>query len=30
MALARRNFAQPQWNGEPLEGKTILLHSEQG
>ena len=30
MALAKRNFAQPQWNGEPIEGKTILLHSEQG
>ncbi len=26
-----RNFAQPLWLGqEPLEGKTILLHSEQG
>jgi tetratricopeptide (TPR) repeat protein len=30
MALGRRNFAQPQWAGEPIEGKTILLHSEQG
>ena len=30
MALAKRNFAQPQWSGEPIEGKTILLHSEQG
>jgi len=30
MALARRNFSQPQWGGEPIEGKTILLHSEQG
>ncbi len=30
MALARRNFAQPLWCGEPIEGKTILLHSEQG
>jgi tetratricopeptide (TPR) repeat protein len=30
MALARRNFAQPQWAGEAIEGKTILLHSEQG
>jgi len=27
----RRNFIQPLWLGvEPLEGKTILLHSEQG
>jgi tetratricopeptide (TPR) repeat protein len=27
----RRSFAQPLWLGkEPLKGKTILLHSEQG
>lgn len=26
----RRNFAQPQWDGFPLEGRTILLHAEQG
>ncbi|NTU59258.1 MAG: tetratricopeptide repeat protein [Chlorobiaceae bacterium] len=27
----RRNFAQPLWLGqEPLNGKTILLHGEQG
>jgi Tfp pilus assembly protein PilF len=27
----RRDFAQPLWRGEaPLEGKTILLHAEQG
>src|SRR5262249_35832029 len=25
-----RGFAQPQWRGEPLGGKTILLHAEQG
>ncbi|MBB5061412.1 Flp pilus assembly protein TadD [Granulicella aggregans] len=25
-----RNFAQPQWRGEPLDGRRILLHSEQG
>ncbi len=30
MAIARRNFVQPQWRGEAIEGKTILLHSEQG
>ncbi len=30
MALASRNFTQPLWRGEPIEGKTILLHSEQG
>ncbi len=23
-------FAQPEWQGEDLDGKTILLHSEQG
>jgi tetratricopeptide (TPR) repeat protein len=23
-------FAQPRWQGEALEGKTILVHSEQG
>lgn len=26
----RRNFPQPQWNGEPLHGQRILLHGEQG
>lgn len=25
-----RSFAEPRWRGEPLEGKTILLHAEQG
>ena len=25
-----RGFVQPRWNGEPLEGKRILLHTEQG
>ena len=25
-----RNFAQPLWNGEELNGKTILLYAEQG
>ncbi|MGD0389610.1 MAG: tetratricopeptide repeat protein [Tepidisphaeraceae bacterium] len=25
-----RNFAQPLWNGEELDGKTILLYAEQG
>jgi len=25
-----RNIAKPEWNGEPLDGKTILLHAEQG
>jgi tetratricopeptide (TPR) repeat protein len=27
---ARRSFPQPQWDGGPLEGRTILLHTEQG
>ena len=26
----RRNFPQPQWDGGPLEGHTLLLHTEQG
>ena len=26
----KRGFKQPQWQGEPLEGATILLHAEQG
>lgn len=26
----RRPFAAPRWNGEPLAGRTILLHAEQG
>ena len=26
----RRNFAQGQWDGCPLENRTILLHAEQG
>jgi len=25
-----RVFSQPRWQGEPLEGRRILLHSEQG
>lgn len=25
-----RRFSQPQWQGEPLTGKTILIHAEQG
>ncbi len=27
---APRNFTQPLWNGEALNGQTILLHAEQG
>jgi Flp pilus assembly protein TadD len=26
----KRNFSQPQWDGSPLEGRTILLYTEQG
>jgi Tfp pilus assembly protein PilF len=26
----RRDFAQPLWDGSPLEGRRILLHAEQG
>ena len=26
----RREFPQPQWDGSPLHGRTILLHAEQG
>jgi Flp pilus assembly protein TadD len=25
-----RSFAQPRWCGEPLEGRRVLLHAEQG
>ena len=25
-----RSFSRPQWGGEPVAGKTILLHAEQG
>ena len=27
---AKRDFPQPLWRGEPLEGARILLHAEQG
>jgi hypothetical protein len=31
LALQRRDFTAPQWRGaEPISGKTILLHAEQG
>jgi tetratricopeptide (TPR) repeat protein len=29
-AVPERGFTQPQWLGEPLEGRTLLIHSEQG
>ena len=25
-----RGFPQPRWNGEPLAGRTLLVHAEQG
>jgi tetratricopeptide (TPR) repeat protein len=30
MLPAWRNFAQPQWRGEAAEGRTLLVHAEQG
>ncbi|MBC8548436.1 MAG: tetratricopeptide repeat protein [Candidatus Brocadiales bacterium] len=27
---AHRSFQQPMWDGSPLNGKTILIHTEQG
>lgn len=29
-AFVPRGFAQPLWDGSPLEGRTILIHAEQG
>ena len=26
----KRHFAQPRWDGSPLDGKTVLLYAEQG
>lgn len=26
----RRRFAVPEWDGSPLNGKTVLIHAEQG
>ena len=28
--MTPRDFKQPAWQGEPLDGKTVLLHAEQG
>jgi tetratricopeptide (TPR) repeat protein len=28
--VGARKFSQPRWNGEELNGRTILLHAEQG
>jgi tetratricopeptide (TPR) repeat protein len=30
MASACRNFPQPQWRGEAVAGRTLLIHAEQG
>ncbi|HEY1720754.1 MAG TPA: tetratricopeptide repeat protein [Magnetospirillaceae bacterium] len=30
MRERRRDFMQPQWRGEAFDGKTILVHAEQG
>ena len=29
-AYIRRNFSEPRWDGGNLEGRTLLLHAEQG
>lgn len=29
-SFSTRRFDQPRWDGAPLEGRTILLHAEQG
>ena len=29
-AKEKRNFTQPLWTGQPLQGKTLLVHAEQG
>jgi tetratricopeptide (TPR) repeat protein len=28
--LEKQAFAEPRWQGEPLEGRTLLVHAEQG
>jgi Flp pilus assembly protein TadD len=30
MIKAHRNFIQPQWRGEAADGRTLLIHAEQG
>jgi tetratricopeptide (TPR) repeat protein len=30
LAAGARDFAAPQWDGGPLEGRVLLLHAEQG
>jgi Flp pilus assembly protein TadD len=30
LPVPRRDFRQPLWDGSPLQGRTIVLHAEQG
>ena len=30
MIDGQRGFSQPQWRGEPAQGRTLLIHAEQG
>jgi tetratricopeptide (TPR) repeat protein len=30
ISFPERNLERPRWNGEPLGGRTLLLHAEQG
>jgi Flp pilus assembly protein TadD len=30
VAPQQRTFSEPRWHGEPIAGRTILLHAEQG
>src|SRR5271154_2006354 len=30
LAPSHRDFAKPQWRGEAVEGRTLLIHGEQG
>jgi Flp pilus assembly protein TadD len=30
LAAGWRDFARPQWAGEPADGRTLLIHAEQG
>jgi tetratricopeptide (TPR) repeat protein len=30
MRTDRRNFSEPRWHGEKIDGRTLLIHAEQG
>ena len=30
VVFTQRHYAQPEWDGSPLDGRTIFLHAEQG